>query len=185
MFGNATEPQGAVSTASLVFQRGVTGVWFSFQTVFMNPYFWFMNTWFRRVRLVTAADLFEDRFGSRGLSRLYALFQVVVACVFLGFGNYVAYKIASSLVVKPEIEWTSAERSSVDDYRELKVLEKQAVAGTVALPEAAKAWLWRSLSGWRSWPRCAPPSPPNLKTCRLTRWRSWPSRGRWRPGLRP
>ncbi|MEO7598521.1 MAG: hypothetical protein ABIV50_06285 [Opitutus sp.] len=48
-FGNATEPQGAVSTASLVYQRGVTGVWFAFQTVFMNPYFWFMNTWFRRV----------------------------------------------------------------------------------------------------------------------------------------
>ena len=135
-FGNATEPQGAVSTASLVFQRGVTGVWFSFQTVFMNPYFWFMNTWFRRVRLVTAADLFEDRFGSRGLSRLYALFQVVVACVFLGFGNYVAYKIASSLVVKPEAEWTAAERSSVEDYRELKLLEKQIGAGTLA--ETAK-----------------------------------------------
>lgn len=141
-FGNATEPQGAVSTASLVFQRGVTGVWFSFQTVFMNPYFWFMNTWFRRVRLVTAADLFEDRFGSRGLSRLYALFQVVVACVFLGFGNYVAYKIASSLVVKPEAEWTTAERSSVDDYRELKTLEKQvSTAGAAALPEATKARL--------------------------------------------
>jgi Na+/proline symporter len=137
-FGNATEPQGAVSTASLVFQRGVTGVWFSFQTVFMNPYFWFMNTWFRRVRLVTAADLFEDRFGSRGLSRLYALFQVVVACVFLGFGNYVAYKIASSLVVKPEVEWTAAERSSVDDYRELKTLEKQVSAGATALPEETK-----------------------------------------------
>jgi SSS family solute:Na+ symporter len=131
-FGNATEPQGAVSTASLVFQRGVTGVWFSFQTVFMNPYFWFMNTWFRRVRLVTAADLFEDRFGSRGLSRLYALFQVVVACVFLGFGNYVAYKIASSLVVKPEAQWTASDRSSVEDYRELKVLEKQVSAGTLA-----------------------------------------------------
>src|SRR6476659_31310 len=63
-FGNATEPQGAVGTASLVFQRGVTGVWFTFQTVFMNPWFWFMNTWFRRVRLVTVAELFEDRFGS-------------------------------------------------------------------------------------------------------------------------
>src|SRR5436190_24397018 len=75
-FGNATEPQGAVSTASLVFQRGVTGVWFAFQTVFMNPYFWFMNTWFRRVRLVTLADMFEDRLGSRGLSRFYAVFQI-------------------------------------------------------------------------------------------------------------
>ena len=48
-FGNATEPQGAVSTASFVFQQGAPGSWLSFQTVFMNPYFWFMNVWFRRV----------------------------------------------------------------------------------------------------------------------------------------
>ncbi len=138
-FGNATEPQGAVSTASLVFQRGVTGVWFSFQTVFMNPYFWFMNTWFRRVRLVTAGDLFEDRFGSRGLSQLYALSQVGVACVFLGFGNFVAYKIASSLVVKPEIQWTATDRASVEGFRELKKAEAQVAAGT--LPEAARGRL--------------------------------------------
>lgn len=137
-FGNATEPQGAVSTASLVFQRGVTGVWFSFQTVFMNPYFWFMNTWFRRVRLVTAADLFEDRFGSRGLSRLYAVFQVGVACVFLGFGNFVAYKIASSLVVKPEVEWSPAERSSVEGYARLKTLEKRSAQAELAAEEAGE-----------------------------------------------
>lgn len=138
-FGNATEPQGAVSTASLVYQRGVTGVWFTFQTIFMNPYFWFMNTWFRRVRLVTSADLFEDRFGSRGLSRLYALSQVGVACVFLGFGNFVAYKIASSLVVKPESAWTASDRASVEGYRALKALETRLGAGT--LPEVARPQL--------------------------------------------
>lgn len=128
-FGNATEPQGAVSTASLVYQRGAAGVWFSFQTVFMNPYFWFMHVWFRRVRLMTSADLFEDRFGSRGLSRLYTLSQIGVACVFLGFANFVAYKIASSLVVKPEAQWTAAERASIDGYHQMKRLEKAAVAG--------------------------------------------------------
>lgn len=122
-FGNATEPQGAVSTASLVFQRGVAGVWFSFQTVFMNPYFWFMQVWFRRVRLMTSAELFEDRFGSRGLSRLYTLSQIGVACVYLGFANFVAYKIASSLIVKPEVQWTAVERAAVTDYNRVKVLE--------------------------------------------------------------
>ncbi len=130
-FGNATEPQGAVSTASLVFQRGVTGVWFAFQTVFMNPYFWFMNTWFRRVRLVTLADMFEDRLGSRGLSRFYALFQVFVVCALLGFGNFVAYTIASSIAVKPETEWTAADRASVDGYTELKSLERKSAAGSL------------------------------------------------------
>lgn len=131
-FGNATEPQGAVSTASFVYQQGAPGSWLSFQTVFMNPYFWFMNVWFRRVRLTTLSDLFEDRYASRGLSLFYAMFQILVACVFLGFGNVTAYKIASSLVVKQQVEWTAAERASVEGYREMKQLEKQSSAGTLS-----------------------------------------------------
>jgi SSS family solute:Na+ symporter len=118
-FGNATEPSGAVSTASFVYQQGAPGSWLSFQTVFMNPYFWFMNVWFRRVRLTTVADLFEDRYGSRGLSRFYAIFQILVACVFLGFANVTAYKISSSLVVKPDTQWTAADRAAVEGYNEL------------------------------------------------------------------
>jgi Na+/proline symporter len=130
-FGNATEPSGAVSTASFVFQQGAPGSWLSFQTVFMNPYFWFMNVWFRRVRLTTVADLFEDRFGSRALSRFYAIFQILVACVFLGFANVTAYKIASSLVVKQDTQWTAADRASVEGYNDLKRLEKQFAAKTL------------------------------------------------------
>jgi Na+/proline symporter len=138
-FGNATEPQGAVSTASFVYQQGAPGSWLSFQTVFMNPYFWFMNVWFRRVRLTTLSDLFEDRYASKGLSLFYAIFQILVACVFLGFGNVTAYKIASSLVVKQEVQWTAEDRSAVEGYRELKALEKQAAAG--ALPAGQQAQL--------------------------------------------
>jgi solute:Na+ symporter, SSS family len=142
-FGNATEPQGAVSTASFVYQQGAPGSWLSFQTVFMNPYFWFMNVWFRRVRLTTLADLFEDRFASKGLSMFYALFQILVACVFLGFGNVTAYKIASSLVVKPEATWSAAERTSVDGYHELKTLEKQNTAAPLTGEAKAKLDLLR------------------------------------------
>src|SRR4051812_46208032 len=131
-FGNATEPQGAVSTASFVYQQGAPGAWLSFQTVFMNPYFWFMNVWFRRVRLTTVSDLFEDRFGSKGLSIGYAGFQILVACVFLGFGNVVAYRIASSLIVKPEARWTVGERASVEGYRELRRLEKENSAAVLS-----------------------------------------------------
>src|SRR5581483_10125861 len=117
--------------------------WLSFQTVFMNPYFWFMNVWFRRVRLTTLADLFEDRFASRGLSMFYALFQILVACVFLGFGNVTAYKIASSLVVKPETQWTAADRASIEGYHELKQLEKQNSAAPLASDAKARLDLLR------------------------------------------
>ncbi len=134
-FGNATEPSGAVSTASFVYQQGASGAWLSFQTVFMNPYFWFMNVWFRRVRLTTISDLFEDRFASRRLSMFYAVFQILVACVFLGFANVTAYTIASSLVVKQQSEWTAKDRASIEGYKELKHLEQRASAGDLTPAE--------------------------------------------------
>ena len=137
-FGNATEPSGAVSTASFVYQQGAPGSWLSFQTVFMNPYFWFMNVWFRRVRLTTVSDLFEDRYVSRKLSMFYAMFQILVACVFLGFANVTAYTIASSLVVKQEVEWTVTDRASVEGYHELKQLEKQVAAGALTTEEQTR-----------------------------------------------
>jgi len=105
----------------------------------MNPYFWFMNVWFRRVRLTTVSDLFEDRYASRKLSMFYAMFQILVACVFLGFANVTAYKIASSLVVKQEAQWTVADRASVEGYNDLKRLEKQLSAS--ALPAEQKPQL--------------------------------------------
>lgn len=97
-FGNATDANGAVSTASVVYQQGISGIWISFQTVFMNPYYWFMATWFRRARLVTTGDLFEDRFGSRPLASFYAIFQIGIAIILIAFGNFVGYKVTSTLL---------------------------------------------------------------------------------------
>ncbi len=136
-FGNATDANGAVSTASLVYQKGVSGVWLSLQTLFMNPYYWFMNAWFRRVRLVTVADLFHDRFGKRSLAVFYAVFQIFATVfVIIGFGNLVAYKVTKSLMLKPAAEWTAPERTSVEEYRELRALEAQVKAGaSLAAPE--------------------------------------------------
>ncbi|MES2693797.1 MAG: hypothetical protein V4773_10020 [Verrucomicrobiota bacterium] len=136
-FGNSTDANGAVQTAGLVYREGISGVWLTLQTLFMNPYYWFMNLWFRRVRLMTVADLFEDRLGSRGLARFYAIFQIVASVVItIGFGNLITYKVAASLMVKPQTEWSAAEAASVANYKEFKQLEQQVKAGT--LPAGAK-----------------------------------------------
>lgn len=36
-FGQSTDPQGAVSTASVVYQQGASGVWLLLQTLFRIP----------------------------------------------------------------------------------------------------------------------------------------------------
>ena len=125
-FGNATDANGAVSTATLVYQQGASGVWLAFQTIFMNPYYWFMNVWFRRVRLVTVAELFEERLGSNNLAKIYAIYQVTYVCLFIGWGNLVGYNVTASLLPKPEAAWTASERQNVDLYREFRALEKRA-----------------------------------------------------------
>ncbi len=138
-FGNATDANGAVSTASLVYKQGASGVWHALQTLFMNPYYWFMNLWFRRVRLVTVADLFEDRFGSRALARFYAIFQIVATVtVIIGFGNLISYKVTSSLLLKPEARWTAEERMSHEGYREFKRLGAAQQAGPLAAADVAR-----------------------------------------------
>ena len=125
-FGNATDANGAVSTATLVYQQGASGSWLAFQTIFMNPYYWFMNVWFRRVRLVTVAELFEERLGSHNLSKIYALYQVCYVCLFIGWGNLVGYNVTASLLPKPEAAWTAQERQEVGRYRTFRALERTA-----------------------------------------------------------
>ena len=130
-FGNATDANGAVSTATLVYQQGASGVWLAFQTIFMNPYYWFMNVWFRRVRLVTVAELFEERLSSHNLSKIYALYMVCYVCLFVGWGNLVGYNVTASLLPKPEAAWTLEERQQVEQYRAFRALEHTAQIGTL------------------------------------------------------
>lgn len=135
-FGNATEPQGAVSTASLVYNKGVSGTWTNFQTIFLNPFYWFVYVWFRRVRVTTVADLFVERFNSRALALYYSIFQMGVAVILLGVANVTAYKITSSMMVKPEAQWSTTDQASIAKYNQWINLEKEATAGT--LPDTDK-----------------------------------------------
>lgn len=128
-FGQMTDPSGAARTSSVVYNNGVGGVWLSLQTLFMTPYYWFMNAWFRRARLTTVADLFADRFGGRSLATIYTVFTVFVNIVSIGAGYLVSYKMIEVIVVKPPPAYTQKERQSVDDYHEFTKLNKAYTAG--------------------------------------------------------
>jgi hypothetical protein len=46
-------------------------------------------------------------------------FQILMACVFLGFGKVAASRIASWHLVERGAEWTAVERVAVEGHREL------------------------------------------------------------------
>ena len=137
-FGNMTDPGQATTTASSVYRQGAGGAWLALITLFLTPYYWFMNVWFRRVRLTTMADLFEDRFGSRFLATSYAITMLMIAVVgVIAGGNVTALKTLQPLMVKDQAIYTPAERQMVADYHEFAALRTQRQVG--ALPAADEA----------------------------------------------
>ncbi|MEO6876664.1 MAG: sodium:solute symporter family protein [Opitutaceae bacterium] len=131
-FGNMTDPGQATTTASSVYRQGAGGAWLALITLFLTPYYWFTNVWFRRVRLTTMADLFEDRFGRRFLATLYAITTILMAIVGIAGGNVVALKTLQPLMTKPTAAYTTTEQQMVADYREFAELRKDHLATPLA-----------------------------------------------------
>ena len=132
-FGNMTDPGQATTTASSVYRQGAGGAWLALITLFLTPYYWFMNVWFRRVRLTTMADLFSDRFGSRFLATLYAVTMLMIAVVgVIAGGNVMALKTLQPLMVKDPIVYTVAEQTMVKEYHEFIALRTQRQSGELA-----------------------------------------------------
>ena len=144
-FGNMTDPGQATTTASSVYRQGAGGAWLALITLFLTPYYWFTNVWFRRVRLTTMADLFHDRFGRRFLATLYAVSTILMAVVGIAGGNVVALKTLQPMMVKPESAYTAADHEKVNNFAEFSQLRKDRLAA--ALP-AAKAVRYEVLKGF-------------------------------------
>ncbi len=124
-FGSMADPGQATTTSSSVYRQGAGGAWLALITLFLTPYYWFLNFWFRRVRLTTTADLFEDRFGHRFLGSFYAVTTILIIIVGIAGGNVVALKTLQPLMAKDQAIYTPAEQQKVNDYYEFLELRKQ------------------------------------------------------------
>ncbi len=123
-FGQMTDAGGAATASSFVFKSGAGGIWLGMQTLFMTPYYWFMNVWFRRVRLVTMAELFEDRFGGKSIPTLYATFTIFTSILLIGFSYLLSARIIEAVMVKPATEYTQNDVAMLADYEEYTALNQ-------------------------------------------------------------
>lgn len=81
-FGAGTTPGDAAGVVSGSVQTGASGVWVSWLWMFGTPFYWLIAPLVRRMRCLTLADFFEERFG-RGAAALYILVASVgmVVCL--------------------------------------------------------------------------------------------------------
>src|SRR5438067_1097342 len=86
-FGQATSSDNAVGSTTMVSTNGAAGVWAGLAGgLFGLPLIWFWSMWFRRVRLTTVADIYEERYGSKAMAAFYALTQTIFLTLLAGVG---------------------------------------------------------------------------------------------------
>src|SRR4030042_423711 len=81
-FGAGTQPGDAVGVMSESVISGASGIWVSWMWLFGTPFYWLIAPLVRRMRCLTLADFFEQRFGkSAGI--LYIIVAATGMIIFL------------------------------------------------------------------------------------------------------
>ncbi len=138
MFGGATDANGAATVATEVFRQGASGIWIGLQMMFATPFYWFYTVWFRRVRLISMADLYEDRFGSKNLATAFAIYAIIYASCFVGFGYFAAGKTMQAILIKAPVNYTESETKMVADFAEYNDLNEQMAAGNLSQEQISR-----------------------------------------------
>ncbi len=127
-FGNMVSADQAAGVTREIYRQGLSGVWFQNLVLFITPFYWFSSVLQRRARYVAPGDIYEHRFQSKFLSGLFAVYLLLSAIYGSSLGYLITGKTMQAVLLKPEIEYTSSERQSVSQFREMKTLEaKQSV----------------------------------------------------------
>ncbi|HUT34598.1 MAG TPA: hypothetical protein VNE39_14010 [Planctomycetota bacterium] len=75
-FGAGTHPGDVAGVMSGTVRSGPSGIWISWMWMFGTPFYWLIGAVVRRMRCLTLADFFEERFG-RAASFLYVIIATV------------------------------------------------------------------------------------------------------------
>ncbi|MGA2916831.1 MAG: sodium:solute symporter family protein [Sedimentisphaerales bacterium] len=118
------DASNAVNTASFAFSKGLGGVWLMLAPIFSGPYYWFIAGWFRRVRLITMAELFEERFKSKALAFIYAFVGIWLTIVLTGMSYKISLRTFQAMTVKPVEKCTVEEKQKMDMFQEYRQLDK-------------------------------------------------------------
>jgi SSS family solute:Na+ symporter len=130
--GTSTNADQAIVVSREVYRQGIGGMWIQYLVLFLTPFYWFTTGFFRRVRLVTIGDFFEERFKSKFLGAAFAVFTLFMAFLGNGVGYMVAAKTMMALTPKPVAKYTAQEKLSVDLFNEYRELQQRAASGLSA-----------------------------------------------------
>ncbi len=125
-FGQATSVENVTTTSTMVNTNGASGIWAMLAGGLINlPVFWMTSIWYRRLRLLTLGDFFEERYGSKRMAAFYALCQSIYFVLIASIGFVAMSKTVSAVASKPVEELNPTER--VEYYKAVEREKLEAV----------------------------------------------------------
>jgi len=115
-----------VAVSREVYRTGIGGMWIQFLVLFLTPFYWFTTMLFRRARVTTLGDYYEERFQSPFLGGSYAVFILLLSILGGGVGYMVAGKTMMAMTPKSMEACTPQERQRIEEYREFQALKAHA-----------------------------------------------------------
>jgi len=82
-FGVGTHTDQPVSVTGASYTNGLAGIWYQWVWLFSTPFFWIIAPIYRRLRYVTMADFFKERYGSL-LAVLFTIMGMIFFCMDIG-----------------------------------------------------------------------------------------------------
>ncbi len=82
-FGTGTHTDQPVSVAGASYTTGISGIWYQWLWLFATPFYWIIAPIYRRLRYVTMADFFQERYGT-GMAVFYTLVALMYFAMNIG-----------------------------------------------------------------------------------------------------
>ena len=78
-FGQGTSAESAVTTTTMVSTNGAAGIGMGLISgIIAMPIFWMTTMWYRRLRYLSLAEFFAERYGSKRMAGFYAIIQTLL-----------------------------------------------------------------------------------------------------------
>jgi len=136
-FGAGTHPGDVAGVTAETVRSGASGIWVSWMWMFGTPFYWLIAPVVRRMRYLTLADYFEERFG-RPATVLYVIIATVGMTIATASVLLATTRTVQGMMGKATVTQTAgAETEATDADR----VEKEAwVARGVKSEAQATAW---------------------------------------------
>lgn len=123
-FGQGTSAETAVGTSTVVAKNGAAGIGFTLASgVVSMPIFWMTTMWYRRMRYLSLAEFFSERYNSKAMAGVYAISQTIMFMIVAALGFTAMSKTVAAIAEKPLSEYSQvelAERTLALEYQELR-----------------------------------------------------------------